>query len=492
MERYDIYKDIASRTQGDIYISVVGPVRTGKSTFIKRFMELMVLPKVDNTFIRQRVTDEMPQSGAGKTIMTTQPNFVPNEAVELELADGGTAKVRLVDCVGYMVEGAMGHMENDAVRMVRTPWLDYDIPFEEAAEIGTRKVITEHSTIGIVMTTDGSITEIPRENYLPMEERVVKELQELGKPFVVVLNTKAPRAAETQTLCRELTDQYGVPVMPYDVLNMDEGEIEDLLKSVLYEFPLREVHLDIPDWILALSGDHWLMESIIQNVQEGCKDVHKVSDYRMILEKLAEHEFMEEVRRGQIDLGTGRAVIKAAPRQELFYQIIGDECGYPIEGEYHLVSILKELVAAKKEYDRVKDALDSVRATGYGMVKPTMDELDLEAPEIVRQGNRYGVKLKASAPSLHLLRVDIETEVSPIVGSEKQSEELLNYLLSEFENDPAEIWNTNIFGKSLNDLVKEGLSNKLTRMPDEIQNKVQMTLQRIINEGRHNLICIVF
>ena len=308
------------------------------------------------------------------------------EELELSLIHICTAKVRLVDCVGYMVEGAMGHMENDAVRMVRTPWLDYDIPFEEAAEIGTRKVITEHSTIGIVMTTDGSITEIPRENYLPMEERVVKELQELGKPFVVVLNTKAPRAAETQTLCRELTDQYGVPVMPYDVLNMDEGEIEDLLKSVLYEFPLREVHLDIPDWILALSGDHWLMESIIQNVQEGCKDVHKVSDYRMVLEKLAENEFMEEVRRGQIDLGTGRAVIKAAPRQELFYQIIGDECGYPIEGEYHLVSILKELVAAKKEYDRVKDALDSVRATGYGMVKPTMDELDLEAPEIVRQG----------------------------------------------------------------------------------------------------------
>ncbi|MBE5781149.1 MAG: stage IV sporulation protein A [Clostridiales bacterium] len=492
MENYDIYTDIAERTQGDIYISLVGPVRTGKSTFIKRFMELMVLPKVENSFIRQRITDEMPQSGAGKTVMTTQPNFVPNDAVELNLSTGGTARIRLVDCVGYLVEGAMGHMENNAARMVRTPWLDHDIPFEEAAEIGTRKVITEHSTIGIVMTTDGSITDIPRSSYVPVEERVISELRENGRPFVVVLNTVDPKADHIRELAMEMQEKYSVPVMPLNVMNMEAGEIETLLTGVLYEFPLKEIRLNVPDWILALSDDHWLLKSLISDVKKGCSDVVKVADHKKVICALQKNESIDYAAAGVMELGTGRAEICAEPKKELFYQIIGDECGYPIQGEYHLISILKELVSAKKEYDRVKDALESVRATGYGMVRPTMEELDLEAPEVVRQGNRYGVKLKASAPSLHFLRVDIETEVSPIVGSEKQSEDLLNYLLKEFENDPAEIWNTNIFGKSLNDLVKEGLSNKLTRMPDEIQSKVQMTLQRIINEGRHNLICIVF
>ncbi|MDL2224723.1 stage IV sporulation protein A [Eubacteriales bacterium OttesenSCG-928-M02] len=492
MHMYDIYGDIAKRTKGDIYVGVVGPVRTGKSTFIKRFMELMVLPKLEEPYLKERVTDEMPQSGAGRTIMTTQPNFVPNEAVELELEGGGYAKVRLVDCVGYMVEGAVGHLEDDSARMVRTPWLDYDIPFEEAAEIGTKKVISEHSTIGVVVTTDGTIADIDRENYVKSEERVIKELKDLGKPFVAVLNSAYPQGEGAVSLARELSDKYQVPVLPLNVMEMSAEMLSDLLKTVLYEFPLREVKVSVPDWVLALSDGNWLMESIMENVRDAATKMEKVSDYQHMVEALSENEYMEAPRAGKLELGIGRAEVLADPKKELFYEILGDECGYAIEGDYHLVSIIKELVAAKMEYDRVKDALESVRQTGYGMVSPTMDELELEEPEIVRQGSRYGVKLKASAPSLHFLRVDIETEVSPIVGSEKQSEELLNYLLAEFEGDPAEIWNTNIFGKSLNDLVKEGLSNKLTRMPDEIQNKVQLTLQRVINEGRHNLITIVF
>ena len=492
MEQYDIYHDIAQRTNGDIYLGVVGPVRTGKSTFIKKFAELMVLPHMEDGFARDRFTDELPQSGAGKTIMTTQPNFIPGEAVEIELVDGGRARVRLVDCVGYMVDGAVGHMEENGPRMVRTPWMDYDIPFEEAAEIGTKKVISEHSTIGIVVTTDGSIAEIPRENYVESEQRVIRELKALHKPFVVLLNSTEPTSKETMELASSLAEEYSIPVLPCDMMNLTEQSMHDLLKTVLYEFPLREIRIEVPEWILALSADHWLLQDILGRVKENMGEIERVADYSQMLQQLKESEYIETAKVDTMELGTGCAVLLAQPKKELFYQILGDECGYEILGEYHLVSIIKELVAAKKEYDRVAQALESVRETGYGLVQPSMDELKLEEPEIVRQGNRYGVKLKASAPSLHLLRVDIETEVSPIVGSERQSEELLNYLLSEFEGNPTEIWQTNIFGKSLNDLVKEGLSNKLTRMPDEIQAKIQLTLQRVINEGRHNLFCLVF
>lgn len=492
MERTDLYRDIAQRTQGDIYVGVVGPCRTGKSTFIKKFIDLMVLPVVENPYKRDRINDELPQSGAGRAIMTTQPNFVPNEAVEIDLKEGGSVRVRLVDCVGYLVDGATGQMDEAGPRMVRTPWYDYDIPFAEAAEIGTKRVITEHSTIGIVVTTDGSITDIPRTSYVKSEERVIQELQELGKPFVVVLNSKTPNDPDALALKEAMEQKYGVPVLLIDVANMQLSQMQQLFSDILMQFPIKEVRVEMPEWVLALSDDHWLLQSVCDHLRDATQDLIRLRDYAMLEEGLRVCEFLQKPRVDEVRMGEGVVELIAEPKKELFYQILGDECGYPIESDYHLVSIIKELVEAKKEYDRVKEALASVREQGYGVVQPSMDELKLEEPEIVRQGGRYGVRLKASAPSLHLMRVDIETEVSPIVGSEKQSEELLQYLLREFEGDPTAIWQTNIFGKSLHELVKEGLNNKLTRMPEEAQAKMQMTLQRIINEGRNNLICILF
>ena len=492
MSDFNVYKDISERTGGEIYIGVVGPVRTGKSTFIKRLIDLMVLPNVENPFRRDRINDEVPQSGAGRTIMTTQPNFVPNEPIDLDLPDGGTVKLRLVDCVGYLVEGATGQMDGAGPRMVRTPWFDYDIPFAEAAEIGTERVIKEHSTIGVVVTTDGTITEIPRTSYVKSEERVIAELQSLGKPFVVLLNSRTPETEDARSLRDAMARKYGVPVLLMDVMHMGLLDMENMLSEILYEFPIKEVRLSIPQWIMALSDDHWLLTHLTSHLMDASMSVNKLKDFASLENAMKGSEYLDSVQMGQIALGQGVIQIQAEPNKDLFYKILGDECGYPIEGDYHLVSIIKELVVAKREFDKLSAALQNVQRTGYGVVQPSLDELDLEEPEIVRQGNRYGVRLKASAPSLHIMRVDIETEVSPIVGSEKQSEELLQYLLKEFENDPKMIWKTNIFGKSLHELVKEGLSNKLTRMPEEAQHKMQMTLQRIINEGRNNLICILF
>lgn len=492
MEQFDLYNDIAQRTGGEIYIGVVGPVRTGKSTFIKKFLDMMVLPNVENPYKKERIMDEMPQSGAGRGIMTMQPNFVPNEAVEFTLEDSVSAKVRLVDCVGYLVDGATGQMDDDGPRMVRTPWSEEDIPFAEAAEIGTKRVISEHSTIGVVVTTDGSITDIPRANYVASEERVVSELKALGKPFVVIVNCKNTALPETQQLQKTLQEKYDVPVILCNILEMSAQDMEALLRSILFEFPMKEIRIAMPEWIFALSEDHWLVQSVMESVEQATDQIECVRDYPKMMQCLEACESLMPPRLVQLQLGQGMAEIEASTQPKLFYKVLGDECGTPIEGEYHLIALLKELVEAKKEYDRVADAMQAVRETGYGVVQPSMDELTLEEPEIVRQGNRFGVRLKASAPSLHLMRVDIETEVSPIVGSERQSEELLHYLLSEFENDPTQIWSTNIFGKSLHELVKEGLSNKLTRMPEEAQAKMQMTLQRIINEGRSNLICILF
>ena len=493
MEQFDLYKDIAERTQGEIYLGVVGPVRTGKSTFIKRFMDLMVIPQVDNPFKRDRINDELPQSGAGRGIMTMQPNFVPNEAVEIKLDQDTEAQVRLIDCVGYLVDGATGQEdENGEPRMVRTPWYDYDIPFSEAAEIGTRRVIAEHSTVGIIVTTDGSISDIPRTSYVQSEERVVNELKQSGKPFVVVLNSKNPQDTDSISLRDALKRKYDVPVMLINVQEMALSDLEALLTGVLHEFPLREVFLSLPDWVMALSNDHWILDSLCEKLRESSVDVYQLRDYKRVEDSLRGCDFLQKIQTESVSLGHGAVQMNAEPQSNLFYRILGDECGTEIESDYHLVTMIKELVSAKKEYDKVAQALVSVRENGYGVVSPSMDELMLEEPEIVRQGGRYGVRLKASAPSLHIIRVDIETEVSPIVGSEKQSEELLQYLLSEFENDPTQIWSTNIFGKSLHGLVKEGLSNKLNHMPAEAQAKIQMTLQRIINEGRNNLLCILF
>jgi stage IV sporulation protein A len=491
MEEFNIYKDIAERTQGDIYIGVVGPVRTGKSTFIKRFMDLLVLPNIENPYVRERAKDELPQSGAGRTISTTEPKFVPNEAVEIVLKDNAKFKVRMVDCVGYMVKGAMGHTENEMPRMVSTPWFENKIPFEEAAELGTRKVITDHSTIGLVITTDGSITEIPRQNYIQAEERVVKELKSLNKPFVIVLNTTRPRADETKNMAEALEAKYGVPVCVVDCLNMSMNDVHYILERILFEFPVMEIHINLPRWIDGLDLEHWLKKDIISAVRECTVEVNKLKDARKVVDAFREYEFTQKAELENISLGEGVAKINLEPVNNLFYRVIGEITGYSLEGEHQMFGLVEELSKAKKQYDRVALALQDVWEHGYGVVSPKLDELKLEEPEIFKQGSRFGVKLKASAPSIHMIRADIQTEVSPLVGTEKQSEELLNYLISEFENNPSKLWESNIFGKSLYDLVREQLQNKLMKMPEDAQSKLQLTLQRIVNEGSGGLICII-
>ena len=491
MEKFDLYRDIAERTDGDIYIGVVGPVRTGKSTLIKRIMDLLVLPNMDNEFEKERSRDEIPQSGAGRTIMTTQPKFVPNEAVKIAVRENANLNIRMVDCVGYLVKGAIGHMEGEAQRMVRTPWYDYDIPFEEAAEIGTRKVIKDHSTIGLVVTTDGSITDIPRSSYIEAEERVVRELKQIDKPFVMVLNSKYPYEENTVKLRDALEEKYNVPVLALDALNLEENDIYEILSNVLFEFPITEIKLDSPKWIYSLDEDHWLINHIISSFTEATSEIARVREIEGLADRIKESDFVKEARVDNINLGTGHISVRLEPKEGLFYKVLGEECGYEIKGDYQMIGLMKQLAHAKKEYDRLEEALKDVRETGYGLVPPTMDELTLEEPEIMKQGGRFGVRLRASAPSLHLMRADIETEVSPIVGTEKQSEELVKYLLDEFETDPSKLWDSNIFGKSLHELVNEGLSNKLMRMPEDAQLKIQETLQRIINDGSGGLICII-
>lgn len=491
MEEFNIYKDIAERTQGDIYIGIVGPVRTGKSTFIKRFMDLLVLPNIDNPFIRERAKDELPQSGAGRTISTTEPKFVPNEAVEIVLRDNARFRVRLVDCVGYMVKGALGHLEDEKPRMVSTPWFENKIPFEEAAELGTRKVINDHSTIGLLVTTDGSITEIPRQNYLQAEERVVKELKSLNKPFVMLLNSTRPRAEETRNIAEALEAKYEVPVCVVDCMNMSMDDVHYILERILFEFPVTEIHIDLPSWVDGLALEHWLKQDIIKAVRESTVDVGRLKDTEDIPASFSVYEFVEKAEFENIDLGEGVAQIKIDTQAGLFYRVIGEITGYSLEGEHQLLGLVEELSGAKKQYDRVSSAIRDVWETGYGVVSPKLDELILEEPEIFKQGSRFGVKLRASAPSIHMIRADIQSEVSPLVGTEKQSEELLNYLISEFESNPSMLWESNIFGKSLYDLVREQLQNKLLKMPEDAQSKLQLTLQRIVNEGSGGLICII-
>ncbi|NLH58994.1 MAG: stage IV sporulation protein A, partial [Clostridiales bacterium] len=468
-----------------------GPVRTGKSTLIKRIMDLLVLPNMDNEFEKERSRDEIPQSGAGRTIMTTQPKFVPNEAVKIAVRENANLNIRMVDCVGYLVKGAIGHMEGEAQRMVRTPWYDYDIPFEEAAEIGTRKVIKDHSTIGLVVTTDGSITDIPRSSYIEAEERVVRELKQIDKPFVMVLNSKYPYEENTVKLRDALEEKYNVPVLALDALNLEENDIYEILSNVLFEFPITEIKLDSPKWIYSLDEDHWLINHIISSFTEATSEIARVREIEGLADRIKESDFVKEARVDNINLGTGHISVRLEPKEGLFYKVLGEECGFEIKGDYQMIGLMKQLAHAKKEYDRLEEALKDVRETGYGLVPPTMDELTLEEPEIIKQGGRFGVRLRASAPSLHLMRADIETEVSPIVGTEKQSEELVKYLLDEFETDPSKLWDSNIFGKSLHELVNEGLSNKLMRMPEDAQLKIQETLQRIINDGSGGLICII-
>lgn len=491
MDRTQLYQDIAQRTGGDIYFGVVGPVRTGKSTFIKRFMDLMVLPDMRDEYAKARLTDELPQSGAGKSIMTTQPKFVPNQAAELTF-DGDTAvRIRMVDCVGYMVEGAVGHIEGDAPRMVRTPWFEHDIPFEEAAEIGTRKVITEHATIGIVVTTDGSITEIPRESYIPAEKRVVSELQEQGKPFVVLLNSKDPRSQECAGLAEKLSADYKVAVLPVDAMNMDAMDIHDMLNGILMEFPIRSVEIKIPGWLSALGSGHWLTERMITPVKSILESLHCMKDHVLLSEALEEIEGFEKPRMRNLLPGEGKIELELDPASGMFYAILGEECGCEIRDEAHLIQSIKSFVHAKREYDRIASALDTAEATGYGMVPPAMDEMTLEMPEIVQHGGRFGVKLKAQASGLHIIKVDIGAEVSPLVGTEEQSEAFIEYLKKTFQDDPEKIWQTDIFGKPLYDMVRENMAGKINALPPEVQQRLQQTLARMVNDGCKGLICIL-
>ena len=486
-----VYQDIAKRTDGDIYIGVVGPVRTGKSTFIKRFMDLLVIPNIENEYKRERTLDELPQSASGRTIMTTEPKFIPNEAVEITLGNNLKLKTRLVDCVGYLVNNAIGYLEDDMPRMVKTPWNDDEIPFELAAEIGTKKVIQENSTIGILITTDGSITDIPREDYIDAEERVVSELKELNKPFVIVLNSANINSDYTKDLAKKLESKYGVPVIPTDCSTMDLDDINNIFNQMLYQFPIEQININFPHWVDSLPSSHWLKLQLFNQIKDAFKDVKLLKQVDTGISTIQKTDIIEKTIVDEILLGTGFVNISIQLKDDLFYKVLTEISGVEIANEGDLFSIITSLAQTKKEYDKISYALESVKATGYGIVTPSMDELILEEPEMVKQGSRFGVKLKAKAPSIHMIRADIETEVSPIVGSEKQSEELVNYLLSEFESDPTKIWESNIFGKSLHELVNEGLQNKLCRMPEDAQAKLQETLERIVNEGSGGLICII-
>lgn len=491
MESRSIYQDIAQRTDGDIYIGVVGPVRTGKSTFIKRFMESLVIPNIENSYKRERATDELPQSAAGRTIMTTEPKFIPNEAVEIRLKDNAVFRVRMIDCVGYIVPSALGYIENDNPRMVMTPWYDKEIPFNMAAEIGTRKVITDHSTIGLVVTTDGSIGEIPRDEYAEAEERVIEELKDINKPFVILLNSTQPTAASTLALRAEMENKYNVPVIPVNCLELGENEIRSIIETVLFEFPVKEIGVDLPDWIAALDMDHWLHSSLYNTINEAAKNIAKIREVRNTVESIAQNENVTNVMVTGVDLGSGTASIAITVSPGLFYQVLGETTGFNISGEGDLIELMMSLSKMKKEYDKIKGALEEVNATGYGIVMPTVEELKLEEPEMLKQGGRFGVRLEASSDSIHMIKCRVVTEINPLVGSEKQSEELVNYLLKEFEDNPDKIWDSNIFGKSLHELVTDELHNKLHHMPADARLKIQETLERIINEGCGGLICIL-
>lgn len=491
MENFDIYKDIAERTQGDIYVGVVGPVRTGKSTFIKKFMELMVLPNIKNPHKRERAKDELPQSSSGKSIHTMEPKFVPNEAVDITLNERTKFKVRMVDCVGYIVKSALGYEEDDIPKMVTTPWYDHEIPFEEAAEIGTQKVINEHSTIGLLVTTDGSILDIPREDYVETEERVVNELKSINKPFIIILNTTHVFDPKTLELKEELEKKYNVPVQVMNVLNMKEENVTETFEIVLKEFPIKEINLDMPQWIEKLPKDHWLKQDFINLIKNMCENMHKVRDIESCVGEYCNTEILENSTVNEMNMGEGTARINLVPKEELFYKIISEKSHQDITCESDLIEIIEKFYEIKTDYDKVADALRDVRESGYGLVAPQLTEMKLEEPELVEQNGRYGVKLKASAPSLHFIKANINTEISPIMGTERQSEELVKSILDQFQNDPSKIWHSDMFGKSLEVLVKEGLQKKLYKMPEDVQIKLRKTLEKIINEGNGNLICII-
>lgn len=491
MSSTSIYKDIAARTGGDIYIGVVGPVRTGKSTFIKRFMDTVVIPNMENDSVKERATDELPQSSAGRTIMTTEPKFIPENAVRIKLPDNAELNVRMIDCVGYIVPGSLGYIEDNGPRMVRTPWSEEEMTFSEAAEIGTKKVITEHSTIGLVITTDGSISDISRDEYEEAEARVIAELKEINKPFVVLLNCMYPKGENALKLSSELSAKYQVPVISVNCLELSEQEIKEIITQVLFEFPVKEIGIDLPQWLVNLPEEHPVRAETYKSISAALENITYVRDISLMTESLRSCEYITAANITGMDLGVGSAWISINMNDDLFYKIVAETTGIEIDGEQTLLKRMKEFAQMKKDYERIKTALNDVEEKGYGIVMPTIDELTLEEPEIVKQGGRYGVRLSASAPSIHMMKANIKTEIAPIVGSESQSEELIKYLLEGFEEDPTKIWDSNIFGKPLNDLVNEGLRNKLYHIPDDARKKFQETLERVINEGCNGLLCII-
>lgn len=490
MQEFNVYKDIQDRTGGEIYIGVVGPVRTGKSTFIKKFMDTVVIPNIPDGVQRDRAIDELPQSAAGRTIMTTEPKFIPEQAVTVELDGAAKFNVRMIDCVGYIVPSAIGYIEEDQPRMVRTPWYDEPIPFNMAAEIGTKKVITEHSTIGLVITTDGSISDIPREEYEECEERVISELNLTGRPYVVLLNCVDPTADTAVSLAEKLSQKYNVPVLPVSCMDMTEQDIKAIIAEVLYRFPVREIQLEMPQWAVTLKPDHWLLSELLVKIKAACA-IDKMSEVAAMMNALKDCQYIKSVNIESIDLGSGKGRAELVLQPNLFYKILSEKTELEIKSESDLMQQLVEMTEIRKRFAKLQQAYDDVLDTGYGIVMPDVEELTLEEPQILKQNGKYGIRLKATAPSIHMMKTQINTEITPIVGSEQQSEELVLYLLKEFEENPVKIWESNIFGKSLHSLVNEGMHNKLYRMPADARDKVRETVERIINDGCNGLLCII-
>lgn len=491
MMNANIYRDIAERTKGNIYIGVVGPVRTGKSTFIKRFMESLVIPNIENGYDRERARDEMPQSAAGKTVMTAEPKFVPDEAVEITLGDNAKLSVRMVDCVGYIVPDAMGHIENGGPRMVSTPWREEPMPFTEAAEFGTRKVINDHSTIGVVVTTDGTIGEIGRKNYVDAETRVINELKAIGKPFAVIMNSADPSREESIALATSIEEEYGVPVALVNCLELNSEDIKHILEMILMEFPIRQISVELPLWLCALGEDHPIYVSVKESVMSCAERIRKIADIEDAFDELKDNEYIESGSVTEIDLGRGEGRLLIRLPEELYYKTLGEMTGFEITGEETLVGLLSELSEMKKKYDKISAALDEVNENGYGIVTPDISELTLEMPEIVKQNGGYGIKLKAGGPSIHMIKARIETEINPIVGTEQQSEDLMKRMVADFEEDPAKLWESNLLGKTLHELVSDGLQGKLEHMPEDARARLGETLEKVINEGSGGLICII-
>ncbi|MFC7060460.1 stage IV sporulation protein A [Halobacillus seohaensis] len=491
MEKVDVFSDISKRTNGDIYLGVVGAVRTGKSTFIKKFMELVVIPNMEDSAERERAMDELPQSAAGKTIMTTEPKFVPNQAASIQFDEHLDVRVRMVDCVGYAVKGAVGYEDEHGPRMIHTPWYEDAIPFNEAAEIGTQKVIQEHSTIGIVVTTDGTIGEIARADYVEAEEKVVEELREVGKPFIMVVNSAQPHSERTEKLKNDLQEKYDIPVLALSVESMREQDVHNVLREALFEFPVLEVNVNLPSWVMVLDSRHWLRKHLQTAIEETVQDIKRLRDVDQVIGNFDQFEHITGAHISGMDLGEGIAEIDLQAPEYLYDHILKEIVGEEIRGKDHLLEIMQDFSHAKREYDQVADALQMVKQTGYGIAAPSLEDMALDEPEIIRQGSRFGVRLKAVAPSIHMVKVDVQSEFSPIIGTEKQSEELVRYLMQDFEEDPLSIWKSDIFGRSLSSIVREGIQAKLSLMPENARYKLKETLERIINEGSGGMIAII-